>query len=596
MAHRIEDYAFVGNRMTGALVSRDGSIDWLCLPRFDSGACFASLLGGPGNGFWKISPAAGVTGVHRHYRAGTLVLETEITADGGKVVLIDCMSRRDGSADVLRLVRGIEGSVRCRSEVCVSFDYGSAKPWIARLDDGRYRAIAGPDQVVLAAGTETFENAGVLTSEFTIRQGEEMDFALTWHASYDPPPQSPNVSKEIERQTSEWREWSRQYKANGPYDEAVLRSIITLQALANPQSGGIVAAATTSLPEEIGGPRNWDYRYCWLRDATFTLFALMHAGFEDEAKAWRAWLLRAVAGAPDQMQIMYGVNGERRLTETELNWLSGYEGSKPVRIGNAASGQLQLDVYGEVLDLLYQAHRAGLKSSADAWNLEEALANHICKIWDQPDDGLWEVRGGRRQFTHSKVMTWVVLDRAIRSVEELGQDGPVREWRKVRDQIHRTVLEKGFNQKLGAFTQYFGSDTLDASLLLMPQMGFLPVSDPRVKGTVAAIEKHLVDDGLVRRYNPQTAVDGIQGSEGVFLACSFWLVDVYTMQGRHDEAKDLFEHLLTLRNDVGLLSEEYGTKAKRQLGNSPQAFSHVALVNSAMNLSSDRKPAQDRSK
>lgn len=595
MSHRIEDYAFIGNRLTGALIARDGSMDWLSLPRFDSGACFAKLLGQAENGFWRISPQNPPARVQRKYRQGTLVLETEFTTEDGSATLIDCMSARNGYSDILRSVHGKEGSVPFRSELCARFDYGFAKPWITKLEDGRYRAIAGPDQVVLASTADIAEKDGLLVSEFTLAPGQQIEFALTWRPAYEPPPDSPQVDAEIERETRAWCDWSRKYRAEGPYHEAILRSLITLQALTNPLSGGIVAAPTTSLPEQIGGPRNWDYRYCWLRDATFTLYAFMHAGFSDEAKSWRRWLLRAVAGSPDQIQIMYGVNGERRLSEYEIHWLDGYHSSKPVRVGNAASGQLQLDVFGEVLDVLYQAHRTGLQSSVDAWDLEKALANHVCGIWNEPDEGIWEVRGGRRQFTHSKVMCWVALDRAIRSVQDFHHDGPVEQWRNVREQIRQEILNQGFNRKLGAFTQYFGGDTLDASLLLMPQVGFLPADDPAVKATVAAIEKHLKDDGLVRRYDPDSAVDGMKGSEGVFLACSFWLADVYTLQGRKEEARELFERLLTLRNDVGLMSEEYGTKSRRQLGNMPQAFSHVALINTALNLTSDRKPAFHRS-
>jgi GH15 family glucan-1,4-alpha-glucosidase len=595
MASRIEDYALIGNGVTGALVDRNGSIDWLCLPRFDSGACFAALLGTPANGFWRIGPSHPATRVKRRYRPGTLVLETEFGTPEGRALLLDCMRFDCGSTDVLRLVRGLEGTVQFRGEMCVRFDYGSAQPWITRLEDGRFHCIAGAAQVVLASGAEVVEKNGVLISDFSVKAGGEVEFSLTWGESYQPPPESPAVNPGIERVSQQWVEWSKGYRQDGPYAEAVLRSLITLKALANPRSGGIVAAATTSLPEEIGGPRNWDYRYCWLRDATFTLYALMQSGFKDEAKQWRAWLLRAVAGAPGQMQIMYGVTGERLLTEIEIDWLSGYEASKPVRVGNAASGQLQLDVYGEVLDLLYQAHRTGLEWIGPAWTLAAALANHIVKIWNQPDDGIWEVRGGRRQFTHSKVMAWVAIDRAIRSTKELGLEGPLEDWRTAREAIHSEVISQGFNSKLGSFVQYFGSDKLDASLLLMPQVGFLPATDPAVVGTVSAIEKNLMRDGLVRRYDPQGSVDGVKGSEGFFLPCSFWLADIYTLQNRQLEAGEMFERLLALRNDVGLLSEEYNTQDRRQVGNFPQAFSHVALINTAKNLSGVEKPAVHRS-
>jgi len=595
MASRIEDYALIGNRMTGALVSRSGSIDWFSAPRFDSRACFTALLGTPQNGFWKLYPTDEVKRIERRYRPGTLVLETQFTTAGGKAVLIDCMALNAGRTDILRTVVGLEGRVSWRSDMRPRFEYGSATPSIERLDDGRYAATAGADRVLFAASSGTCEKNAALISSCNVAAGEQETFSLTWADSWHKPPSSPAVREATERASEQWGRWSGRYKTKGPYGEAVLRSLITLQALANPETGGIVAAPTTSLPEEIGGERNWDYRYCWLRDATFTLYALMQAGFDDEARSWRAWLLRAIGGAPDEMQILYGVNGERRITENEATWLSGYEGSKPVHLGNAASGQRQLDVYGEVLDVLYQAERNNLQAGAEAWDVEVALANHVAKIWNEPDDGIWEVRGGRRQFTQSKVMTWVALDRAIRSVEDFGNEGPVDHWRKVRDEIHSEVCDKGFNGKVGAFVQYFGGDTLDASLLLMPQVGFLPACDDRVQGTVAAIEKRLMSDGLVWRYDSQTSVDGLKGGEGSFLPCSFWLADVYVLQGRRDEARALFEHLLELRNDVGLLSEEYDLHGNRQVGNFPQAFSHVALINTALNLDSDRKPAVSRS-
>jgi len=454
MASRIEDYALIGNRMTGALVSRNGSIDWFAAPRFDSRACFAALLGIPQNGFWKMYPADEVKRVERRYRHGTLILETEFTTSTGRAVLTDCTSLESGRTDILRTVRGLEGTVSWRSDLCPRFEYGSATPWIDRLEDGRYTATAGADRVVFAGGRETCERDATLITNLSVSAGEEETFSLTWAESWQKPPGSPAVHDALEMASEQWRRWSCRYKAPGSYGEAILRSLITLQALTNPQTGGIVAAGTTSLPEEIGGERNWDYRYCWLRDATFTLYALMHAGFEDEARSWREWLLRTIAGEPDEMQILYGVNGERRLTENEARWLSGYEESRPVRLGNAASGQRQLDVYGEVLDLLYQAERRQLKASAEAWHMELALANHVANIWNEPDDGIWEVRGGRRQFTHSKVMTWVAMDRAIRSVEDFGHKGPVEQWRKVRDQIHSEVCEQGFSRKERAFVQY----------------------------------------------------------------------------------------------------------------------------------------------
>lgn len=595
MQSRIEDYAFIGNGGTGALVHRSGSIEWLCFPRFDSGACFAALLGERDNGAWSIRPEQHIERIERRYRPGTLVLETEFTTPQGRMVVVDCMDTQPGSNAVLRSVRGMEGAVRCRGELCARFEHGWAKPSVKKLGDGRFRVSAGAEQLVLSTSAPVEERYGMLISETEVTPGSEIDFSLTWAPSFEKTPKSPAVRESIETVSRDWCVWSSRYKPEGPYGEAVLRSLITLQAMANPETGGIVAAATTSLPEEIGGERNWDYRYCWLRDASFTLYALMQAGFEDEAKAWREWLLRAVGGDPAQMQTLYGVDGRRRLAETEISWLSGYEGSKPVRVGNAASGQLQLDIYGEVLDFLYQAHRTGLKSSTPVWDLEKALANHVAAIWNQPDDGMWEMRGDRRQFTESKVMTWVAMDRAIRSVEEFGHDGPIDEWRKVRDEIHREVCQRGFNSKINSFVQTFESDTLDASLLLMPLVGFLDAADPRIQGTVQAIEKDLMEDGLVRRYNPKKSGDGMKGSEGVFLACSFWLADVYTLQGRQQEARELFERVLSLRNDVGLLSEEYDTTRGRLIGNFPQALSHLALVNTAMNLTAERKPAVHRS-
>ncbi len=594
MTQLIEDYALIGNNATAALVGRNGSIDWLSFPRFDSGACFAGLLGSHENGHWTVEPKAERPTIHRRYRKGTLVLETEFSTPEGTVVLVDCMDRRGEAQDVLRLVRGIRGRVQMRMELVIRFEYGTVVPWVNRVAEDVLTAVAGPDKITFATPVPLRGEDFKTRAEFVVEEGQEVPFALTWSRSYWVDPGQPNVATAIENITSSWEKWSSQYKQESPWSEAVLRSLITLKALTHYRTGGIVAAPTTSLPEEIGGSRNWDYRFCWLRDSTFTLFALMEAGFIDEAKAWRDWLLRAVAGSPDQMQIMYGVAGERRLTEFELPELPGYEGSQPVRIGNAASEQLQLDVYGEVLDAFYQARRKGMTRLDVAWCLERALASHIERIWSKPDDGIWEVRGKRRHFVHSKVMAWVAVDRAVRTMNEFNEEGPLERWTRLRADIHDEVCRFGFSQELGSFVQYFGGKDLDASLLMLPLVGFLPPEDPRIRGTVDAIEKHLMNDGFVARYDTRSAVDGVPGSEGVFLACSFWLVDNYILQRRYDEARALFERLLALRNDVGLLSEEYDPKERRQLGNFPQAFSHLALVNSAHNLTTETPPAQQR--
>jgi GH15 family glucan-1,4-alpha-glucosidase len=595
MAQKIEDYALIGNGSTAALVGKNGSIDWLCFPRFDSAACFAALLGDENNGFWRIAPASQKAKVHRRYRQGTLVLETEFTMPEGSVVVVDCMDRRGDDQDVLRLVRGVSGIVRMSMELCLRFEYGSVVPWVTRQHDNGLRAIAGPDMVIFRSEVPLRNENFRTYAEFTVEAGQEVPFVLTWAFSYVKKVTSPDVRVAIKNQTEAWEKWSSGFHGTGPYAEAVLRSLITLKALTHHQTGGIAAAPTTSLPERAGGERNWDYRYCWLRDSTFTLYALMESGFQDEAKAWREWLLRAIAGSPNQMQIMYGLAGERRLTEFELPWLAGYENSQPVRVGNAASEQLQLDVFGEVMDSLYQARKVGLAQLEAAWELECALVTELEEIWNQPDEGIWEVRGGRRQFTYSKVMTWVAFDRAVRTIEELGAEGPLDRWKKVRSQIHEEVCRSGFNKKKNTFVQYFGSDTLDASLLMLPLVGFLPPDDPRVRGTIAAIEKELMEDGFVLRYKTKETNDGLKGREGVFLACSFWLVDNYILQNRNEDARELFDRLMALRNDVGLLSEEYDPREKRQLGNFPQAFSHLALVNSAHNFREGRKPAQHRS-
>jgi GH15 family glucan-1,4-alpha-glucosidase len=593
----IEDYALIGNNATAALVGRDGSIDWLCFPRFDSAACFAALLGSPDNGHWSIAPKATHPKITRRYREGTLVLETEFSVAEGTVVLIDCMDRRSGHQDLVRLVRGIRGRVPMQMELVLRFDYGTVVPWVNRMEDHRLCAVAGPDRIVFDA-TVALRGEDLKTrADFEIEAGQTVPFTLTWSHSFGSPPNPLDAATVVEKVTDEWKKWSSKHTFKGPYAEASLRSIITLKALTHHETGGIVAAATTSLPEEIGGVRNWDYRFCWIRDATYTLYALMGSGFMDEARAWRDWLLRAVAGKQNHMQIMYGIAGERRLTEFELAELPGYEASRPVRIGNAASEQLQLDVYGELLDSAYLARRKGLRRIEAGWKLGRALVNHLEKIWSQPDEGIWEIRGPRRHFVHSKVMAWVAFDRAIRMVQEFGEDGPLNRWVKLRSDIHDEICRFGFSRELNSFVQYYGCKELDASLLILPLVGFLPPEDPRIQGTVAAIEKNLMQDGLVARYRTKSSVDGLAGNEGAFLACSFWMVDNYVLQHRIDEARSLFENLLSLRNDVGLLAEEFDAKEHRQMGNFPQAFSHLALVNSAHNLSAGTEtgPAHDRS-
>jgi GH15 family glucan-1,4-alpha-glucosidase len=595
MPSRIEDYALIGNCRCAALVGRDGSIDWLAMPRFDSGACFAALLGESRHGRWLLAPVDAAASTIRRYRDDTLILETEFDTADGRVCVVDFMAGEDGQTHLIRLVRGLEGRVRMRCELAARFDYGSVVPWVSRQPDGRLEFIAGPDRLTLETPVPLQGENLQTVGEFTLDAGEETFFVLTWNPSYRSPPESQSAAAVLGQVEAFWSAWAGSFRQRGgAWADAALRSLITLKALAHPDTGGIVAAPTTSLPEQLGGPRNWDYRFCWLRDATLTLYALIESGFLDEARAWREWLLRAVAGSPEDLQIMYGVAGERRLTEYEVPWLTGYESSAPVRIGNQAAEQLQLDVYGEVLDALYVARRSGLVDDAASWDLETTLIEHLASIWQQPDDGIWEVRGGRRHFTHSKVMAWVAFDRAVRSIEEFGVEGPLERWRSIRDQIHQDVCQRGFDAARNSFVQYYGSNTLDASLLLIAIVGFLPPDDPRVRGTVAAIERELVRDGYVLRYDTGSGADGLPPGEGAFLACSFWLADNYVLQGRLDEARALFERLLELRNDVGLLAEEYDPRAHRQLGNFPQAFSHLALINTAHNLMSASGPAHQR--
>jgi len=595
MASRIEDYALIGDCHTAALVAREGSLDWLCVPRFDSGACFAALLGTPDNGRWLIAPAGEVRSVRRAYRPSTLVLDTEFTTDDGVVTVTDCMLPFGEGSQVLRIVAGKSGQVPMGTELIVRFDYGSVVPWVRREGRGLV-AIAGPDMLHLHTDVplhgENFKTLG----EFTVNAGQRVPFLLTWHPSHLPPPPDPNPEEALRKTEQWWRDWAggRCTRA-GEYREAVLRSLVTLKALTYAPTGGMVAAATTSLPEWPGGVRNWDYRYCWVRDATFTLYALLQAGFVDEAHAWREWLLRAIAGKPEDLQIMYGLGGERRLTELELGWLPGYEGSRPVRVGNAAHGQFQLDVYGELFDVLYQGRRSGLDDAPGGGQVGRVLLDFLESAWQKPDEGIWEVRGPRRHFTHSKVMAWVAFDRAVKMCERYGLDGPVKRWRSVRDAVHAEVCSRGFDVRKNSFVQFYGGQALDASLLMIPLVGFLPADDSRVHGTVAAVQRELLHDGFVCRYPTTEGVDGLPPGEGAFLACTFWLADNLALLGRRDEARAIFERLLALRNDVGLLAEEYDPQARRLLGNFPQAFSHVGLVNTAHNLSrSAQGPAEHR--
>lgn len=588
MHPRIEDYALIGDEQTAALVGMDGSVDWLCLPRFDSAACFARLLGDEENGHWRIAPEGADRCTRRAYRPGTLVLDTEWETAEGTVRVTDLMPQRHRAPDVVRVVEGLSGKVTVRSTLRLRFDYGGVVPWVRR-SDGHRVAVAGPDSVWLRSEPEvrTWGEDFSTLSEFTVEAGEKVAFVLTWHPSHEPRPPLVDPYKSLRTSVADWERWAARCRYDGPYRDAVVRSLITLKALTYRPTGGIVAAATTSLPEEMGGVRNWDYRYCWLRDSSLTLGALVAAGYHKEAEAWRDWLLRAVAGDPADLQIMYGVAGERRLPEFELPHLTGFGGSAPVRIGNGAVNQLQLDVYGEVMDSLWLARRAGLSPKPHMWSLQSVLLEWLRAQWQQPDEGLWEVRGGRRHFVHSKVMVWVAADRAVRTLEEYADlPGDLSGWRELRDAVHKDVCEKGFDPVRNTFTQYYGSQELDAALLLIPRFGFLPPDDPRVVGTVDAVQAALGHDGFVRRYDTaaDTPVDGLPGDEGTFLACSFWLVDALHMTGRTKEARVLFERLVGLANDVGLLAEEYDPVAGRQLGNFPQAFSHIGLVNTALAL------------
>ncbi len=581
----IEDYALLGDLQTAALVGRDGSIDWLCLPAFDSPACFAALLGDAENGHWRIAPASGGSCHSRQYRDDSLVLDTVWRTPDGEVRVTDFMPPRGQAPDVVRIVEGVRGAVPMRSELRLRFDYGAILPWV-RHTGSDFSALAGPDAVWLEAPVPLQGRDNATFADLTVRAGDRVGFVLTWQPSHLPRPDHVDPFEALSGTESFWREWMAQCTYAGRWPEPVRRSLSTLKALTYAPTGGLVAAATTSLPEKIGGVRNWDYRYCWLRDASFTLQALLTNGFLAEARAWREWLLRAVAGDPSKLQIMYSVTGQRRIPELELPWLAGYEDSRPVRVGNGAADQLQLDVWGEVLDCLDSARAQGLAGTEDGWDLQAAFMDFLEGAWRQPDNGLWEIRGPRQQFVHSKVLAWVAADRMVRAVESSRLEGPVDRWRAMRADIHREVCAKGYDAERNTFTQYYGSRGLDAALLLLPVLGFLPGTDPRVVGTVDAVRRELTENGFVVRYRPETeGVDGLPGTEGAFVMCTFWLADALALTGRVGEATDLFERMLGLRNDVGLLSEEYDPVSGRQLGNTPQAFSHVALVNTAVHLS-----------
>ena len=594
MAANLEDYALIGDCETAALVGRDGSVDWLCWPRFDSGACFAALLGSRENGRWLLAPADPAARAVRRYRDKTLILETEIETCDGAATVVDFMPPRGNNSDLIRLVCGRRGQVAMRSELLLRFDYGSLVPWVVRREDGAWCAISGPDLVVLRTPARLQGDHRKIDCEFVVSAGETLPFLLTYGPSYREPPRPLDPLEALEETESFWRGWASLAKVPARWSAAMLRSLITLKALTHFPTGGMVAAPTTSLPELLGGGRNWDYRFCWLRDATFTLIALMNAGYYEDVRAWRRWLLRTAAGDPARLQIMYGVAGERRLPEWEVPWLAGYQGAKPVRAGNAAAEQAQLDVYGEIMDALHHGRHSKLGGSEQGWDLQRALLDHLEEVWEKPDHGIWEVRSDQQHFTNSKVMAWVAFDRAVRTIERFKMDGPVERWRALRDSVHRDVCRYGFNPELGAFTQSYGSKELDGSALLIPLVGFLPPEDPRVISTVDAIQRHLTVGGLVRRYVSEAGLDGLPPGEGVFLPCSFWLADVLFLLGRRGEARQLFERLLSLRNDVGLLSEEYDVKRQRLIGNFPQALSHIALVNTGHLLGQQARHSRHR--
>ncbi len=594
MPLRIEDYALIGNTRTAALVGKDGSIDWMCVPRFDSNACFAALLGKQEHGHWQLGPARGVAAVRRAYRPDTLILETEFETEEGAVRIIDCMPVWEERTDIVRIVECVRGSMPMRMELIMRFCYGTVTPWVRRVDDALL-ATAGPDSLELRTPVELVGRDFTTVAEFTVSQGQRVPFVMTWFPSHETHPLPIDAEAALAATERYWRAWCGHSTYEGRWEDAVRSSLVMLKALTFAPTGGMVAAATTSLPEQIGGVRNWDYRYCWVRDATFTLYAFLLAGYHDEARAWRGWLLRAAAGHPAELQILYGIAGERQLTELTLPWLPGYENSAPVRVGNAAAVQSQLDIYGELMDSLHLARDAGLAADADAWNFQRTLVNFLAANWQRPDSGIWEMRGEPQQFTHSKVMAWVAMDRAVKAIENYGLEGPLDKWREVRAAIHDEVCEKGVDKARGVFVQRYGSTELDASLLLIPLVGFLPPDDPRVQATISAIEHELVVDGLVLRYRTSHSTDGLPPGEGFFLPCSFWLADNLALCGRNAEADALFERLLALRNDVGMLSEEYDLRDHRALGNTPQALTHVALINTARNLSKGGGPSEHRS-
>ncbi len=596
---RIEDYGFIGNLLSCALVAKDGSIDWLCLPRFDSDACFAALLGTEDNGYWRIAPAEEVVKVTRRYRDGSMILETTFETKSGTVTLVDFMplSPDEEHVDLFRIVHGDKGRVPMRMEIALRFGYGATVPWVRSTDFG-LRAVAGPDAVELHTQVELKGENYRTVAEFSVGEDASVPFALCWHPSHRERETRIDPEARLAETDAWWSEWSGRCRFGDhqphPWREAVVRSLATLKGLSYQPTGGILAAATTSLPEEIGGERNWDYRFCWIRDATLTLYALLTSGYREEARAWRQWMLRAAAGHPSQLQIMYGLSGERRLHETTLDWLTGYEGSQPVRVGNAAYDQLQIDVYGELMDALHVGRKFQLEPSQESWKFQRVLLKNLKKKWTRADKGIWEVRSGAKHFTHSKLMAWVAYDRGVKGVEDFGLSGPVEEWKRERDAIKKEILEQAWSEKRKSFVQYYGGEALDAALLMMPTVGFLPADDPRLISTVEAIQRDLTQDGLLLRYRTDATEDGVSGEEGTFLVCTFWLADALALIGRIDEATELFERLLSLRNDLGLLAEEYDPIRKRQLGNFPQAFSHVGLVNTANNLISAQGPAQQR--
>ncbi len=598
---RIEDYALIGDCNTAALVSRDGSIDWLCFPAFDSRACFAKLVGHEDNGFWRLAPSTSFK-VDRAYEEDTLILTTDYSTSSGSVRVTDFMDVESADPRVIRKIEGVEGEVSMASELVLRFDYGSIVPWVTRQDENTLMAVAGPDAVLFSSSFPTRGENLRTKSEFVVRDGETHIATLTYYESHRTPDQpkfelaKPAAFSQVVQTTEAfWRSWIKSCSYEGPYANVVRRSLLTLKALTFRPTGGIVAAPTSSLPEELGGERNWDYRYCWLRDATFTLYSFLTTGFTSEADQWRRWLVRAVAGTPSQVNILYGLRGERRVPEAELPWLDGYESSKPVRTGNAAYSQRQLDIFGELLDTLQLARTSGLGNFEAAWDLQREMIEFVAATWREPDHGIWEIRGDKQHFTHSKAMAWVAMDRGVKAVERFKLDGDVDRWRTVRDEIRREILEHGYNTEVGAFTQYFGSKDLDASVIQLAVLGFLPANDPRMQSTIQNIESELMENGLLKRYRTENKVDGLKGSEGRFLACTFWLVDYHVLAGNYEKAKRLFEQLLALPNDVGLLSEEYDPQLRRQLGNFPQALSHIALINSAVNLSRQKGSAHHRS-